>query len=187
MTSLRSRIPTRSGSGSAQGRTVILATDQTDGASLVVFRPRPWHRLLARVHALTLDEELAAGLPADGGRARAVRAAMLVAPAAREKLARDWERVLHRAHGAREGADPRVPLARARILDAKNDIPQLVAALRADLPVPARGAAMANLLLIDGTSPVYGMGRRHDLRSAVQEATQNLDPWTPLTGSRLDR
>jgi hypothetical protein len=163
---------------------VILATDQTDGRSLVVFRLKPWHRLFARLQALTLDQELAAGLPADAGRARAVRAAMLVAPSARENLARNWERLLHRADRARQGADPRVPLARARILDAADDIRQLVAALRAGLPVPARGVAMANLLLIDGTGPVYSIGPRRDLRTAVQEATQNLDPWASLTASR---
>jgi hypothetical protein len=162
---------------------VILATDQPDGGSLVVFRPKLWHRLLARVHALTLDQELAAGLPADGGRARAVRAAMLVSPSEREDLARNWERLLQRVDRARQGADPRVPLARARIVDAEDDIRQLVAALRAGLPVPARGVAMANLLLIDGTGPVYSVGRRRDLRTAVQEATENLNPWTSLTAA----
>lgn len=166
-----------------------------NAAGLAVFKPSPWDRVVARLRAPTLDSQLAGGCPPDDNWLRAVRAAMLVAPQSREQLARNWENLLDRAcrpHGAadpralRLATDPRVPLPRARIAAAENDIRQLVVALRASRPVPVRGVAMANLLLMDGTGPVYSLRCQLDLGTAVRDATRHLDPWTMLMEPSLD-
>ena len=53
--------------------------------------------------------------------------------------------------------------------------------LRMPLPVPARGVALANLLLIDGTGPLYNPLSTVALEDAVAEAVAFLDPAAPLT------
>lgn len=73
-----------------------------------------------------------------------------------------------------------VPLRRERIAAAEADIRELQRSLRASAPVPARGVAMASSLLADGTGPLYYRDSRVDVRAAVQEAIQHLDPSTAL-------
>jgi hypothetical protein len=167
-------------------RTVLLGSTAPRCSGFVVHRCYPWDRVLARLHALALDADLASGYPADNDRLHAVRAGMLVEPGSRERLARHWEGLLLRAERPRGANDPRVPLARARILAADEDIRQLVRDLRAGLPVPARGVAMANLLLIDGTGPVYNVRSERDLRMAIRDAIHYLDPSSALEASLLD-
>lgn len=74
----------------------------------------------------------------------------------------------------------RVPLRRDRIVAAAADIRELQRSLRASAPVPARGVAIASTLLADGTGPLYNRNSRVDLRVAVREAIEHLDPATAL-------
>jgi hypothetical protein len=52
--------------------------------------------------------------------------------------------------------------------------------LVAQLPVPARGVAMARVLLTDATSPVYNRRARVALSDALAAAAAQLDPALPL-------
>jgi hypothetical protein len=101
---------------------------------------------------------------------------MLVEPAMRLKLARAWENLLLSADVTRRPNNPRLPLRRARILAAEPDIRRMTAALRAPLPAPARGVAMASVLLMDGAGPLYNARGQVDLGTAVRAATRFLDP-----------
>jgi hypothetical protein len=143
------------------------------------------HRLLAHWRAFALDTELAAGRSPDGPPLRAARAVMLVEPARRRTLARDWMNVLGRANSPRASVDSHVPIQRERVLAAEDEIRRLVAALGVALPVPARGVAVASLLLRDGAGPVYNPRCRVDLGAAVQAATRFLDPSTALLAPSL--
>jgi hypothetical protein len=147
---------------------------------------RVWHRALARFLGPFQDEGLAAGRSPDGGRLRAARARALVAPACRDRLARDWESLLRAAGERPVPLDVRAPLCRRRILAAETDIRQLASALRAPLPVPVRGVAMAAMLLTDGSGPVYNGACATDLGAAVQEAIRRTDPWTALMDPASD-
>ena len=161
-------------------RTVLVVADRADRGRLVARRRRGWDQLLTKLRARSLDAQLAAGASPDDAWFRAVRAAALVAPTYRLALAGDWENLLERARGPQPVAGARVPLARARILAAEDEIGQLVAALRSRLPVPVRGAAMANLLITDGRGPVYNRRSTRDLGAAVREAVRFLDPFSDL-------
>ncbi len=141
------------------------------GSGWVLVRVRLRDRALARWRQLTLDAELAAGRPAARSRLRAVRAGMLTAPPLRQELARNWENVL-----AGAGTRSTVPTQRTRVLAAEDEIRQLITSLRAVGPVPARGVAIANLLLTDGSGPVYDPRSTADLRATVQDALHHLDP-----------
>jgi hypothetical protein len=126
-------------------------------------------RVRAHLRSLTLDAELAAGEPVSTDRLRAVRAAMLVAPALRRQLARGWLGLLP---GRREI----IPVLRSEVLAARDDIAELAAALRSPGPVGPRGVALANLLLTDGTGPLYVPREGVSLRDQVRIAIDRLQP-----------
>ena len=69
-----------------------------------------------------------------------------------------------------------MPVQRRRVLAAAEEIEQLISALRVAQPVPARGVAIASLLLTDGTGPLYHLPSTVDLPAAVYAAVHHLDP-----------
>jgi hypothetical protein len=142
-------------------------------------RPWLWDPALTRIRGTLLDRRLAAGDPPESGRLIARRARTLVVPARRQRLASDWGRLVTMAH-KRPATPAHVPLCRDRIVAAEADIRDLQRALQVSAPVPARGVALAGNLLADGAGPLYNRNSRVDLRVAVQEAIQNLDPSTAL-------
>lgn len=137
---------------------------------------RPWDRFLARALASSLDRELAAGCPPGFSRALAARAQRIVSPAGRRSLAEGWERVLGQASRPPALRTPRGPLCRGRIAAAEGDVRELLAALTGALPIAARGAAMASVLLSDGAGPLHSYRSPLDLGVAVREATRQMNP-----------
>lgn len=160
-----------------RGRTVLVAGP--DRWELV--QSRIQDRLLAHWRALDLDEQLAAGRSPGTDRLRAVRAGMLIAPAQRRRLAASWADLRTASTGPIRRRPVGVPLQRARIDAARDDIQRLVDALRAPGPASARGVALANLLLTDGTSPVYQRNSPVDLSAALQAAVRHLNPLSAFT------
>jgi len=163
-------------------RTVIVR--DVDGRRWSVIRPRLRDRLLVRWRASTLDARLASGRPAECSRPMAVRADQLVEPTARAELADCWQNVLGTATRV-GGTGLRVPVVRSRVLAAEREIRRMIAALRTAAPVPARGVAIARLLLIDGTGPLYNVRSARHLHVAVSEAIRHLNPSTGLGTSLL--
>jgi hypothetical protein len=146
--------------------------------TLVVDQPLVLHpcrgidRLAARLRSTRLDRELAAGRPPEWSRLHAARAQQIVSLPFRETLASDWERLLRRS---------RAPLPRRdRVAAAAAAIRLLAERLRAPLPVPARGVALANVLLTDGLGPLYNRLSTDSLDEAVSRAAALLDPAAPL-------
>ena len=160
---------------------------------------RPGDGALARVFGASLDASLAAGRPPESSRLLAARARDIVRLRRRRSMAGSWEhllRVASRAQRAR-GAGPggpgapgapgrlggptgAVPVCADRVVAAEPAIRDLMNRLTAPLPVPARGVAMARVLLTDGTSPVYNRHARVALSDAVTAAAAQLDPALPL-------
>jgi hypothetical protein len=58
----------------------------------------------------------------------------------------------------------------------------MLAALSASGPVPARGVAMARLLLSDGAGPLYNRHCAADLHEILREVTAQLGPTPSLIG-----
>lgn len=110
----------------------------------------------------------------------AMRATALVDPVTRDDLAECWHNVLGRAARVRGVVSSRVPLQRSRVLAADADIRRMIAALRVSAPVPARGVAIASMLLSDGTGPLYNARSGLDLRDTVRDAIRHLDPSAQL-------
>jgi hypothetical protein len=141
----------------------------------VVSTPRPWDRLLVRLHAFRLDQELAGGASPEASVALALRARLLVRPRHRRDLARGVRRVLEAAQRSPLVSHP-VPLCRDRVRDCEDEFAQLIGRLQAAGPVPVRGVAKAGLLLADGSGPLYHRASRDDLRARVRDAAQALIP-----------
>jgi len=155
--------------------------------SPVLWPPRFGDGILARVFGASLDMLLAAGCPPESSRLLAARARQLVSLPERRSLARSFEhllRVAHRARPARASgslaAAAAVPIRADRIVAAEPAIRELISRLTAPLPVPARGVAVARLLLSDATGPVYSRRSRADLTAEVKAASAQLDPALPL-------
>ncbi len=153
-----------------------------------VVRPRRLgDGVLARAFGASLDASLAAGCPPESSRLLAARARDIVGLRRRRSIAGSWEhllRVARRAQRAgRAGSHATaaaVPVRADRIVAAEPAIRDLMNRLAAPLPVPARGVAMARVLLTDATSPVYNRRARVDLGAAVAAAAAQLDPALPL-------
>ena len=159
----------------------LLDRTAVDAIGPIAARPARGLRVLARLRAARLDAQLARGCSPDDGGQRAARAAWLVSPGTRRRLARHWEDVVERAADPHHPFDPRLPLPRRRVLAVAPDIHDLAARLRVAAPVPARGVALAHLLLTDGAGPLYRRGSAAVLQDAIGVACRHLDPETGLT------
>jgi len=145
--------------------------------------------VLARVFGASLDAALAAGSPPESSRLLAARARDIVSLRKRRSAAGYWEHLLRRARAqqarrawphAPAGA---VPVSADQIMAAEPLICDLISRLSAPLPVPARGVAMAHVLLTDATGPVYERHSPVSLAAALEEVTVQLDPALPLLPS----
>jgi hypothetical protein len=143
--------------------------------------------VLARVFGASLDAELAAGRPPESSRLLAARARDIVSLRRRRSIANSWEHVLRVARRTqrvrRTGSHTTAaaaPVCADQLVAAEPAIRDLMNRLSAPLPVPARGVAMARVLLTDGTSPVYNSHACLDLGETVAAAAAQLDPALPL-------
>jgi hypothetical protein len=148
---------------------------------------RRWHRLLARGQAPSLDCQLAAGCPAGTNRVLAIRSQELTSPAGRRELARCWDHVLDQGGRPSVPRTPRAPLCRDRIAAAECDVREMLTVLTGVLPITARGAAMASVLLSDGTGPLHNRHSPLDLGAEVREATRQMTPFAGAPSSGTDQ
>jgi hypothetical protein len=159
-------------------------------------------RFLARAHPSSLDKALIAGSDPTASRQLAARAATLTGLRNRTAIAEGLERLLAAAQGSPRGA---MALQRGgHVVANASLLVELSAVLRGSAPIYARGIAMVNQLLTDGTGPAYvGDGvalanRLHEARAAIdgrdgtaghgrsrrREAIETGDAPQPRGGSR---
>ena len=158
-----------------------------DLGRLTVRRLWPWHRLLARCLAPSLDRQLADGVPPEANTVLAARAMVLTSDRYRRGLAASLRRTLaasvspqvrprlmaaSRSAGA--ARQPYVPLCRDRIVGSASELDGLARSLAGQSPVPAQGVAMVSQLLADGGGPLYRAGARDDLDAIIERAAQAL-------------
>ena len=158
-----------------------------DLGRLTLRRVSPWHRLLARVLAASLDRQLADGTRPEASAVLAARAMALTSAGYRRALAASLRRMLAAsvapgsrslpvttARSAGGAVHPYVPLRRDLIAGSAAELAGLAECLTARGPVPARGVALVSQLLADGAGPLYRAGSREDLGDLVERATQAL-------------
>lgn len=149
-----------------------------DGLGGLVLRPvRPWHRMLARGLAASLDRRLAEGARPESDMILAARAMRLTTMTYRCVLAASLRRVLAAAEAP--ALPPRVqaarpPVCRERISRSAAELAELARCLLQPGPAPARGVAMVSQLLADGAGPLYRQASQDDLGAIAERAGQWL-------------
>jgi hypothetical protein len=137
-------------------------------------RPRLRDRLTARLRVRKLDLALAAGAQSDTHAGLALRAQQLTDPGRRRSLADTLRQIVSEAYQPGDVAYLRKPPCRARVIEAGEELICLANALAQPGPVAVRGIAQTQLLLSDGTGPLYNPASRVDLRRHTISATENL-------------
>lgn len=118
-----------------------------------LFEPRRVVRLGARLRRLKLDRALAAGADPSASPLLAARAAQLVAPTTRQRIAGYLERFASTVDAPR-GRVRTLPL-RGAVRANQGALIELAGQLRHGGLSYAHGIAMLELLLSDGTGPAY--------------------------------
>ena len=145
-----------------------------DLGRLTIRRLSPWHRLLARGLAASLDRQLAGGARPEASAILAARAMVLTSARYRRALAANLRRMLAASASPQalprpvsaarwRAVPPHVPIRRDRIARSAPELTELADCLTARRPVPARGVALVSQLLADGGGPLYRAGGRGDL------------------------
>jgi hypothetical protein len=154
------------------GRLVVSRRDGALTARPVRRRDLAFARLLAH----SLDRELAEGRPPEARWLRAVRASLLTDPATRLQLASDWQHAVARSRTVHGFARGTVTPRGLHSADADDLVDQLARRLSAPVPVPVRGAAKANLLLTDGSGPIYRPQSPEHPLAALADVIRHLVP-----------
>jgi hypothetical protein len=181
---LHRRRATRSMLGQQEGPDTLpetlLLIDLRDPQRLQARPNRRWSRLIAKLLASTLDRQLAEGRSPESSRLLATRAQVQVSPVMRRALAANWQNLLLQVRMPPVMRNPRMPLNRECIVACEPEISEMLGALVAPLPASARGMAMANSLLCDGTGPIYNPHRSTELSIAIRDAMEQLVSSVPL-------
>ncbi len=146
-----------------------------DRAGIATRRVHLIDRLIVRLRAPRLDNELARGCAPDSNFALALHAERLVRPSQRQLLARCLARIVDAA-GSPATVRSRVPLARGRVFDDRGELKALIDRLRAMGPIDVRGVAMIRVLLTDGTGPLYATSSARNLNAELRTAFAAMDP-----------
>jgi hypothetical protein len=153
--------------------------DRTIDEGIVFRRAGLRHRLVARVRAARLDDDLARGVAPEASVPLLLRAQRLIAPGTRAALARDIERILRDAMSSCVWVISQVTPRRRAVLDAAEELHALAHRLVEPGPVSAGGVARVRLLLTDGRGPLYFDGAHDGLRTIASSALASLEPRVP--------
>ena len=137
-------------------------------------RVRLRDRVAARLRAYALDRQLADGVPPERGAALSLRASRLIEPGFAAVLAHALTRIVREAR-TREVPRGRVPVRMGAVREVAEELDELAVRLLDLRPVAVRGVAQVNVLLTDGTGPLYSSGAREDLVGAVRRARAALE------------
>jgi hypothetical protein len=155
--------------------TTVLVAQGYDSQLISLHRCTLITRLLVRLRSYALDQALAGGADPDCRPAYSLRAAALIAPRHRRRLARQLRATLRVAElppPPRRAAV--VPLRRREIADARDLLEELADLLEGSDPVDPRGVACVAVLLHDGASPLYHERSPRSLSGALEDALEFL-------------
>jgi hypothetical protein len=155
--------------------TTLILTPQRDGGYVTPRHSRAHEHLVARLRAWALDKALAHGACPDSTPALSLRAHRLIGQATRRELSQAIHRVLREARSPGHPGNPGIPICRRKVMQAKPALEELAERLVNSGPVDARGVARVQLLLKDGSSPLYDRPHADDLEPALSVAIDALE------------
>jgi hypothetical protein len=140
------------------------------------WRLHPCTWLIARLRAVRLDAELAAGERSWRSGAHAARALQLTTRRTRQSVAAALDLLVERAdRGPQLAFSAAVPPCREQVHHARPLILALATRLRSAEPVNAHGVAALKEVLSDGFGPCYRPTRRDALTIALVEVLNSLN------------
>ena len=158
--------------------TTVLLTAGEDWCALRRYNCWALHRLVAVFRGRHLDRELESGADPDTEILLSIRAAALIAPSRRRRLARTLSQMMSDAERSPHPFDARLPAARQEILEARQLIQDTVDLLVRGGPGNPRGVAHVQVLVEDGASPLYHCPVPGTLRDRLEAAVEALaDPY----------
>ena len=131
--------------------------------------------LIARWRAGELDRQLAAGASPAATALLAIRAGQLTGRRLRERVAAGLTRAVRDAERGACGFSAAARPDRHEVIAARTVLATLDRRLRGAEPVTAQGVALLELLLTDGTSPLYAPNEPGALGSRLRAAAAALD------------
>jgi hypothetical protein len=137
-----------------------------------VLSPSRATRVIARLRRLELDHALADGADLAATPLLAARAAQLVSRPSRCRIAAALERVALMTDAQRGRL--RTPPRREALRANRDELLRLAATLRHGGPLYARGIALLELIVIDGTGPAYTDSRGELLARRLRLAADRL-------------
>jgi hypothetical protein len=137
--------------------------------------------LRVRWASTELDHRLAEGARRDSDRLLMLRAARLVTPASRARVATGLEGVVAAVNQPYNPLSAAVPVRRRPVRGARHELMALAGDLRHMPAVHPRGVAMAERLITDPCSPLYTATSSDEVVRAVHAVTHWLsaDPARP--------
>jgi hypothetical protein len=138
-------------------------------------RPGCIASLSARVRALSVERELAAGTVSWQSTVHAARSLQLTGARSRHRLAAALERLIDdAARPAGRSPSAAIPPCRGPVREAAPLILSIARRLRSSEPVDARGVAMLRTLICDGAGPCYADCPPGTLSAALRVARRSL-------------
>lgn len=139
-----------------------------------------WRRVRLAVivwcQAAQLDRQLAAGTSPQASPGIGLRARRITGRRSRKRLADGLVRALSSAQDSTPGFSAAVRPHRREVLAARIVLAALDRRLRAPEPVTAHGVAMLQMLLTEGSSPLYRPSEPGALGSRLRAAAAALEP-----------
>jgi hypothetical protein len=154
--------------------TTVLLTAGDDWCALRRHHCRRYHRLVAVIRGRHLDRDLESGADPDTSVLLSLRAAALISPARRRRLALTLRQMASDAERSPRPFSARLPVARREILQARDLIDETVDLLLRRGPANPTGVAHVQVLLEDGLSPLYCRGAAVELRDRLESAIAAL-------------
>ena len=156
--------------------TTLLLTQQPDGCCVISRQITTRERVAVRLRAWQLDVAIASGADPDSSAALSLRANTLIGSQARRRVSRSVRRLLQQSRRPPHSIHESVPVCWRQVIRARPLFEELVDRLEEPGPVDARGIAQLQLLLTDGTSPLFTRHGVNSLQAALEAALDALDP-----------
>ncbi len=168
------------GSGGGRAHDVVVQVEREPSPEFSTggrrrHKPALEDRLIARMLAPWLDEELARGMGASLSEAHAARAEQLAGERARRRVARALDRLVDRAQNPGPACpSPLLPPSPEQVRDAMPLILSIRSRLLAGQPLAAQGIARLKTLLRDRSGACYTASDEGALTVALQEVSELL-------------
>lgn len=139
-------------------------------------RSRVYERLMTRVQAWRLDAAIANGADPDSSAALSLRANRLISRRTRRSMSRGIGRLLEQSRRPPHPFNESAPICWRQVALARPVLQELAMRLAGPAPVDARGVAKLQLLLTDGTSPLFSWPEVDGLEALLATALEALEP-----------